>query len=287
MIGPVALASSSPRIRPRSLSELLDAAFSLYRRNFTVVAGLSLLVSLPYLLALLATGAYRFDFVQYYTNLFQNPAAVQSGQFPLPSINASALSTAYLVALIVAPFTTGALFRAGVGLQLGEPLTIGQVLLDTLRRYFGLWGAMILFGLVAISSVFVITIPIVLWVLVRWSLGLAALFAERVNPARALGRSWALVKDQWWRTLGIILVVLLLTSIVSGVLTLFLDAVAVIIPSTAVRGVILLTSKTVVSALVSPITPITVTLLYFDLRVRNEGYDLEQLARQASGSSPA
>lgn len=287
MIGPVALASSTPRMRPRTLSELLDAAFSLYRRNFSLIAGISLIVAIPYLATLLLTGANRFDFVRYYTNLFQNPAAFQSGQAPpFPTIDVTALAISYLVGLIVAPFTTGALFRAATALQLGEPATIGTVLRDVLRRYFGLWGVMILFGLVAFSAIFFITIPIVLWVVVRWSLAIAALFAENINPARALGRSWALVHDQWWRTLGIILVVLLLTSIVAGVLDLFVDAVALILPS-VVRTFVVLASNTVVQALVSPITPITVTLLYFDLRVRKEGYDLEQLARQASGPQPA
>ena len=46
--------------------------------------------------------------------------------------------------------------------------------------------------------------------------------------------------------------------------------------------------STLLSALVSPITTIAVTLLYFDLRVRKEGLDLDQLAQQTSpGPAPA
>ena len=45
---------------------------------------------------------------------------------------------------------------------------------------------------------------------------------------------------------------------------------------------------TLLSAVVSPITTIAVTLLYFDLRVRKEGLDLDQLAQQTSpGPAPA
>jgi hypothetical protein len=45
---------------------------------------------------------------------------------------------------------------------------------------------------------------------------------------------------------------------------------------------------TIVDALVSAITPIAVTMLYLDLRVRKEGLDLDQLARQAApGTTPA
>ena len=46
--------------------------------------------------------------------------------------------------------------------------------------------------------------------------------------------------------------------------------------------------STLLSALVSPITTIAVVLLYFDLRVRKEGLDLDQLAQQTSpGPAPA
>ena len=46
--------------------------------------------------------------------------------------------------------------------------------------------------------------------------------------------------------------------------------------------------STLLSAVVSPITTIAVVLLYFDLRVRKEGLDLDQLAQQTSpGPAPA
>ena len=46
--------------------------------------------------------------------------------------------------------------------------------------------------------------------------------------------------------------------------------------------------STLLGALINPITTIAIVLLYFDLRVRKEGLDLDQLAQQTSpGPAPA
>jgi len=54
------------------------------------------------------------------------------------------------------------------------------------------------------------------------------------------------------------------------------------------RAGLVTTVAALVNALVGAITPIAITMLYLDLRVRKEGLDLDQLARQAApGTAPA
>jgi hypothetical protein len=164
----------------------------------------------------------------------------------------------------------------------GQVQTIGSVLQGTLRRYFGIFGLAILAGLTALGGILIVTIPVVIWVLVRWAVSLPALLAENVGPTAALGRSWALVKDQWWRTLGIVLVLAILTSVVSAAVTAVFSVIAAVFPGGAdLRSALALAGNTLASGLVAPIFAVGLTLLYLDLRVRKEGLDLEQLARQA------
>jgi hypothetical protein len=64
--------------------------------------------------------------------------------------------------------------------------------------------------------------------------------------------------------------------------------IAVAVTSGDVQLVVVAVGSTILGALVSPITTIAVVLLYFDLRVRKEGLDLDQLAQQTSpGPAPA
>ena len=66
--------------------------------------------------------------------------------------------------------------------------------------------------------------------------------------------------------------------------------IAALIPGLGddLRAALVSTVTSIVSALVGAVSPIVFTMLYLDLRVRKEGLDLDQLARQAlPGTAPA
>jgi hypothetical protein len=89
--------------------------------------------------------------------------------------------------------------------------------------------------------------------------------------------------------LGVLLVVAILVSIIQSALSLLFVGLAAVVPglSDEARSTIVAVVSTVIGALINPVQMIAITLLYFDLRVRKEGLDLEQLARATSpGPSP-
>src|ERR1700753_527975 len=120
---------------------------------------------------------------------------------------------------------------------------------------------------------FVLLIVPGIWLYAAWGVATPALLIERLNPFRALGRSRRLVKGCWWATAGVILVsalmVAILTSIVSGILT----AIALTSnPSLVFAVIISLLSGVVAGLIVQPFQATVVTVLYYELRVRHEGY---------------
>jgi glycerophosphoryl diester phosphodiesterase family protein len=290
----MAAAGVPVRLRPLPMGELLDESFKLYRRHFSVIAGVALVVILPNLLVTLISGSYRANPITYIQQLLQNandPAALQAVQNRQAQYTSSPLYLlSFPVAILMYPFTTGALYRAATSLAAGNIETIGSVLAGTARRYFALFGIAILSGLVAAGFILIITIPVVIWVLVRWAVATPALFAEGIGPVKALGRSWNLVRDNWWRTLGILIVVSIMVSLIQSALGVLFTGIAAVLPGLGddLRSGLVTTVATLVNALVGAITPIAITMLYLDLRVRKEGLDLDQLARQAApGTAPA
>lgn len=289
------------RFRPRQLSELLDEVFRLYRRHFSLIVGVALLVALPGLVWSLATGVYLLN-SNSYTNLFTTTGT------STPAFNSQQFSNLVgtfllggLGALILLPFSVGAVYRAVTDVALGRPATIGVVLRETLARYWPLLGLIGLGILLFIGWIIAEVIGFLLLVIpglavfcaavylaVRWSLVVAAMMAEDVGPIRGLGRSWNLVSGSWWRTFGILLIVGILQTIISYALLIVFTLFADIFSSGDFRAALVSVGSTLLSALVSPITTIAVVLLYFDLRVRKEGLDLDQLAQQTSpGPAPA
>jgi len=289
------------RFRQLPLPELLDELFRLYRRYFSLIVGVALVVALPGLIWQLITGTYKLS-----GGSFNNLLTTTSGS-ATPTFNStqlSNLSTSYLLAglggLILLPFSVGAVYRAVTDVALGRAATIGSVLRETLQRYWQLFGFIALFFVLVFAWVIALVIGLILIVIpglvvlcfgvylaIRWSMSLAAMMAENIGPIQGFSRSWNLVKGQWWRTFGVLLVVGILQAVISLALGAMFGIVAGAATTGDVRLAVEAIGSTLLSTLVSPITTIAVVLLYFDLRVRKEGLDLDQLAQQSSGPAPA
>jgi hypothetical protein len=270
------------RLRPLGLGEILDEVFRVYRRHFWLLAGIGLVLSVPGLLLQFASGsADQFGFFVSILGSLGNPSSIAARQPPSPP-NVVVLGLGYVVFLLTIPFTLGAITQAAIDLVQGQPVGVGRALAGVARRYWAVLGLSLLLGLV---SPLLLCPPLGIWLFVRWVVAVPALLAERVGPIRALDRSWTLTRGNWWRLFGILLVMYLLQSVVSGALGVFAFPIAVAVPfvPAVVRGAIILTLETLAGALVQPLVYLTVVLLYFDLRIRREDFDLDQLARQAVG----
>lgn len=282
------------------LSELLDEVFRLYRRYFTVIAGVSLVVVLPGLVWSLVTGTYRFG-LGAYLNLLRVNSGSSTAFYALvmsqAQFNQFLVSSAFgfLGGLLFAPFAVGAVYRAATDAAQGRPATIASVLLATASRYLTLLGLVgvgfllllgfyvaLVVGFLLLVIPGLVVIGLAVWMAVRWSMVWAAMLAEDVGPINALRRSWNLTRGHWWRILGILIVVAILQAVIGFGLNILFGGIAALIPGIEpdVRSALVLIVTTLLNAVVTPITTIAITLLYFDLRVRNEGYDLDQLAQQ-------
>lgn len=119
------------------------------------------------------------------------------------------------------------------------------------------------------------------WIGVRWFCGAQAVVIEGKGPVAGLGRSWNLVRGSWWRVFGTVAIIVIAAWIFGGILPGVMTGLAA--PS---DGGVLTLGSTIAGALVTiiiaPFTYIVPTLLYFDLRVRKEGLDLDTLAAETS-----
>ena len=173
----------------------------------------------------------------------------------------------------------GALIHAVSEQYLRQRISIRQAYSFAWRRLGAMIGAGILVflaigGIIAVSA-FVASFSWVGWILVvvcacasiyliiRWIFVFPAALLEGLGPIAALSRSYGLVKNSWWRVLGITLVVALISGAISAIL-----------------GIIPVVGSIIGSILVTPIYLIANTLLYYDLRVRKEEYSLEALASE-------
>lgn len=129
---------------------------------------------------------------------------------------------------------------------------------------------------------FILLFGPILYFYTRWSVALPSLVDQAIGPMDALRTSWALTKGNVWRALGYNLLIYLFYGVIYSVLmALGFGLSALVISSSTVASVVIFA---IISALLpilwQPIQIAAHVMLYFDLRIRNESYDLELRIQQ-------
>jgi len=260
------------RLRPLEIGDVLDETFRLYRRNFLLIAGVSVAFAIPF--AALA----GFSFGALFGDLLNQAASGNPADFSQMSNGIVGLLLGYLVNLALQPLQVGAITFAVCESALGRPVTLRGMLLGAMRRYLHVLGFLLL--LLLMGLLFCL-FPLWIWILVNWIAVLPAIFIENLGLGAAMSRSWALVRGMWWRTFLILLLVGILYYVVTLALGAFFYAgqgLLSIVVSQYIAISIYEGAVVLVQGLTVPILLIAIVLLYFDLRVRKEGIDLFQLA---------
>jgi hypothetical protein len=101
---------------------------------------------------------------------------------------------------------------------------------------------------------------------------------EGKKGTKALGRSWRLAKGHFWRLFGTLILAGLMAGIIASVLAIPGNLVADVIGPQGwpVRAL----GDSLAAVLTTPFTTLITVLLYFDLRIRKEAFDLEVMAQE-------
>jgi hypothetical protein len=156
------------------------------------------------------------------------------------------------------------------------------------RRFFPILGATIFIGVAsAIGLVFCLAPGI--WLFTSWSVTVPALVVENKGPIQAMGRSFELVRRRFWPVLGAVALSYLVYFVVSQVIGLITGATTFTGAATPSGADIWISviGSTITSVLVLPFMAAVFIVLYFDLRVRAEGYDLQVMASEIHQDQPS
>ena len=192
-----------------------------------------------------------------------------------------------LIGILVGLFATAVCVKAVSDAYLDRPVAAGASARFALRRIGSLlWLEIMLSVLLALAFV-ALVIPGI-WLYAAWAVATPALLIEGVRGSRALGRSYDLVRGRWWTTAGVLLVANLIVAVVGGAISATLIGIVLSGASRSVVSTVFLSSlaAAISSILTRPFQAAVTTVLYYDLRVRKEGYDVELLAEQLGIAAP-
>ena len=264
-------------LRPLSIGEILDRTFTIYRNYFVLFIGISAIPQLLVLALSLAQVAVLAPAG------FPTPGARGVPTPPLSSAGsiASYLILAFLalvVTLIALILSQGATVIAVSELYLGRTITIGE----SFRRVRGelgtIFGVMMLNGLATFVGLILLIVPGI-YVMCRLLVGIPAALLENLGSRAAVERSWQLTKDSAGRAFLVFLLYFALSMAATMLFAVPFQMAIVLVkgnPSLILVFMGLAQVGTfIANVLVVPVMTIASAILYYDLRVRKEAFDLQ------------
>jgi len=273
------------------IADLLDAAIRLYQKSFGAFLGITAVVYVP--AALLQVTAIflifgpsglggkleNLDKIEHLADL--NWVAL------LPALGLFAL--ALLIYALALPISQAALAVAVSRRYLGQPISIA----DAYQSVSGRWGeviaASLLVGLTSGVGMLFCIAPGV-YIGVMWMFGTAIIVLEGRSVMDSLRRSWDLVSGAWWRCFGTMVLLSIVIQTAAGLIAWpasIVSALLLMDKYPALGQAVNQSLGLVFGVLVQPVQVIGLVLLYYDLRVRKEAFDLELLARSLGATMPA
>lgn len=250
------------------IGELLDAAIKLYRAEWKTLMLIVAIVLVP----VSFIGAFA-------TRTLPGPFT----EAPLPAPDEffgpfiAGLIITGITVLFVNPFLTAAVARAASNIYLGEAVAVGPTYRFAVTKVHSILWISLLSLLAALLGLILLVIPGII-VFVRLSFASTVLVVERKKGRKALGRSWNLAKGHFWRLFGALLLANIMAGVIASILAIPGSLAGAAIgpqgwPLTAL-------GDSLASVLTTPFITLITVLLYFDLRIRKEGFDIEVMAQE-------
>lgn len=265
-----------PELRPLSLGQILDRGIRLYRNNFLLFIGIFIVTQIP----TFALGMSAIFVAGDLDIIFEQPG--QYVEFIIVAIVIGLLG--WLLTLLA----SAALSRTAAEKYLGQEIG----LLEAYHRVKNDWTKLVMATVVSV----LLAITIVIWTLVPcvgWLTGAGMLWfyssiivpmltpviiLEKRAGSTAFFRCWELGRRKFWDVVRFGFLVLIMGEVLttgpSLLIELFLTSAMGFEQTSQVVPIVQQVVGTLIRIVYLPIPIICFTLLYIDLRVKTEGFDL-------------
>ena len=255
------------QLRPMTAGEILEAAFSVYRKRWGTLMAIAGVLILPYAVL--------------YPLLAESP--------PSLSINSTAeelqavlwaMAPWLVIRLLIISIILAAVSRTVVETYVGMESSWRKQAATAINRMIALAAVSVMFWAAVMAGSALFVVPGV-FLLVALSACLPVLMVEGVGPVSALSRSWVITSGRRWSVLGVLLVssvVVVIAEVAGGFLL-----STVLVPLQGDFGLWLASELAWLAT--QPFLGAVLGVMYLDLRVRKEGLDSGFLSLQLSATA--
>ena len=265
-----------PELRPRGIGEILDSAVALYRARFTrlTLVAVAVVVPVQFLSALVLLSAQPDHFMLNVTGTVSPQYDSSSLGVRIAAVVVVALVSVLSTALIVAICT-----RVVADAYIGRSSETRESVRAVRPRVFAIAGTSLLV-LMSEAVGFAFCFVGALVPLTLFAVAVPVLILEEVGVSAAIGRSVTLTKAHVMHVLGLVVTAQLLAAILNGALA---EAVSLVLRTGGSTVAVVIgqsIANTIAGVLTTPFVATAIVVLYFDLRIRDEAFDVQLLMQR-------
>ena len=298
--------------KPLQVSEMLDFTFQIMKKHFTPLFLIMTILLVPlYLIEWLALWGSGFSLIRAETDGPWYMAFMDGGlsedmmaNMPLPQLLIISFSLVIL-SIIFMPMAEAAIIIALDRIRKGEKIHPIASIKQAFSRFWALLGASFIYGAITSGLVFLLLIILgalggliwftdgfsgnvlllvlvilgmivfgiagilgVIYFSIRISFYFPPIIFGKVSPG--LTQSWNLTRKNFWRIFGVAIVIMILSGIISGAF----EALFALLLGFSVLSTLL---SDIVSIFTMMMSFVAYAIVYFDLKLRNEGTDLQRM----------
>jgi hypothetical protein len=258
-------------VPPRSLGEILSAAFEIYRANASQLILVVAIVVVP--LSLVGAVFAGVVFAPDRIGVRNGEVVVDyAGRTWGAILLVGAIGA--LIAVLISAVLQAATVRAAAQATIGDPVDAEASYRYGLDRVWSVILLSFLVALIVAVGFILLVIPGIIF-LVFLSVSIPVLVVEGRRGTEAMGRSWDLVRGHFWHVLGVILVAALIVGLVSGLIG------EIGGDSWVARWIF----SAIAQIVTAPFAALVSVLLYLDLRARSEALSSATLRRELAAGS--
>ncbi len=258
-------------MRPRSLGDILSAAFDVYKNNARKLLLIVAVVVVPLSFISALSAHFVGAPTKHRTYIFGHPATIEYSRSLAAEVTVGIIAAA--IAVIISAVLQAAILRGAAQATIDDPVDVEASYRWGFRHLWSVLLVALLVGLSVGIGFILLVIPGIIF-LVFFVVSVPALVVENRRGTQAMKRSWSLVSGHFWHALGVILVAAIITGAVGGIIG-------------AIGGsnwVLRWIFTAIGEIITSPFTALVSVLLYLDLRARKEALTTDTLRAELASS---
>jgi hypothetical protein len=250
------------KMDPMSAGQILDRTLKLYSRNWSLLLGISAVLTLPAAGMMIAANSFTQHALR-----TENSSGLLIGGL-------SNLVIACLYGFVIYPWAQGASTFAISERYLNKEIGIGQAIGFGWRRLGTLFNVSISVGLRVFLGTLLLIVPGIMWAC-SYVAALPAVIIEGGYARDGMQRSRELAEGRRRSVFGVLAAIWALSFALDLAFYFLIDLS--LGAKTVIGDLIYNVISQGVVVLLMPVGVIAATLLYYDFRIRKEGFDLEML----------